>query len=273
MILYKGYKLDVKFDPEDKVFLFSLDETLDDQLLKEILAEIDSYLKTKIADKKYKILCLAPQEQLRIFAQEGFVAGTLNRIMICRKEKLNLCIFEPSIEGIQIILDKSSLLREDYQLQILALLKQHAYWAAEWERNNVTGRIDSASVCIALIDNEKIIGFARLITDKKIAYISDVIIDPNYRGKKIGTYLMSKLLKIASDLYPNVEHYTVMVASQGREVALALYNKLGFAVDSLENIESQKICYKFGLPFPELEKSREDFLRYIDSIKLKVGLS
>ncbi|WP_235356967.1 GNAT family N-acetyltransferase [Bacillus alveayuensis] len=47
-----------------------------------------------------------------------------------------------------------------------------------------------------MFDGNKQIGFARVITDRAIfAYLCDVFIDEDYRGKKLGTWLLQCILE------------------------------------------------------------------------------
>ena len=51
------------------------------------------------------------------------------------------------------------------------------------------------SLCV--YDVDKLIGYGRIIGDKTIfLYIQDVMVKPEYQGKKIGTEIMKNLLRI-----------------------------------------------------------------------------
>lgn len=81
------------------------------------------------------------------------------------------------------------------------------------------------SLCV--YDNEKIIGYARIIGDKSIfLYIQDVMVIPKYQNKKIGTQIMKKILEKINNykkLNPNIRTY--LGASKGKE---KFYEKFGF---------------------------------------------
>jgi GNAT superfamily N-acetyltransferase len=52
------------------------------------------------------------------------------------------------------------------------------------------------SLAFALYDTNKQIGCARVITDKtSFAYLADVFIDENYRGKGLGRWLIQAIFK------------------------------------------------------------------------------
>lgn len=81
------------------------------------------------------------------------------------------------------------------------------------------------SVCV--YDMDKLIGYGRIIGDKTIfLYIHDVIVIPDYQGKKIGTGIMKELLKQIDEykkVNPNIRTY--LGASKGKEY---FYEKFGF---------------------------------------------
>lgn len=68
------------------------------------------------------------------------------------------------------------------------------YWAAGRTIEEVQTTID-ASVCFGLYLDGKQIGFARVITDYVVfAYVMDVFVDENYRGKGYSSKLIEAML-------------------------------------------------------------------------------
>lgn len=80
---------------------------------------------------------------------------------------------------------------------------------------------------ISAYDDDKIIGYGRIIGDKTIfLYIQDIMVIPEYQGKKIGTQIMNTLLeKITEYKEANPEIRTYLGASKGKE---EFYKKFGF---------------------------------------------
>lgn len=80
---------------------------------------------------------------------------------------------------------------------------------------------------VSIYDDEKIIGYGRIIGDKTIfLYIQDVMVVPEYQKKKIGTMIMNKLLEKIKEykkINPGIRTY--LGASQGKE---GFYKKFGF---------------------------------------------
>jgi GNAT superfamily N-acetyltransferase len=81
----------------------------------------------------------------------------------------------------------SSLLNVDI---IHNYLSKESYWAMNIPGEVVEKSI-SNSLCFGLYENDKQIGFARLVTDKStFAYLADVFILEAYRGRGLAKWLM-----------------------------------------------------------------------------------
>jgi len=69
-------------------------------------------------------------------------------------------------------------------------LSGESYWAQGIPRNVVEKSIAN-SLCFGVYHHRKQIGFARLISDKAtFAYLADVFITPDYRGKGLSKWLL-----------------------------------------------------------------------------------
>lgn len=84
---------------------------------------------------------------------------------------------------------------------------------------------------VRIYDDNKIIGYGRIIGDKTIfLYIQDIMVIPEYQGKKIGTKIMNALLNKVDEYKkanPNIRTY--LGASKGKE---KFYEKFGFKTRS-----------------------------------------
>jgi GNAT superfamily N-acetyltransferase len=70
-----------------------------------------------------------------------------------------------------------------------------SYWAENIPYETVRKSIEG-SICFGVYEGKKQIGFARLVTDSAtFAYLADVFIDENYRGKGLGKWLMKIILE------------------------------------------------------------------------------
>lgn len=87
--------------------------------------------------------------------------------------------------------------------------------------------LDNTFYSISVYDNDKIIGYGRLIGDTIcFMYIHDVMVLPEYQSKKIGTFIMNKLLEKINEIKkdnPNLRVY--LGAAKDRE---RFYEKFGF---------------------------------------------
>jgi GNAT superfamily N-acetyltransferase len=75
-------------------------------------------------------------------------------------------------------------------LDVVAEFLASSYWAKGIPRATVQKSLAS-SLCFALLDGDRQIGFARVISDyATIAYLGDVFVLPEYRGRGLSKWLM-----------------------------------------------------------------------------------
>jgi GNAT superfamily N-acetyltransferase len=74
-------------------------------------------------------------------------------------------------------------------------LSRHSYWAQEIPREIVARSLEN-SLCFGLYEGSRQIGLARMVTDRAtFAYLCDVYVLPDYRGKGLGKWLMECVLE------------------------------------------------------------------------------
>jgi GNAT superfamily N-acetyltransferase len=72
----------------------------------------------------------------------------------------------------------------------IAQFLSSSYWATGIPTSTVEKSLRN-SLCFSLLDGDKQIGFARVISDyATIAYLGDVFVLPEYRGKGLGKWMM-----------------------------------------------------------------------------------
>lgn len=80
-------------------------------------------------------------------------------------------------------------------------------------------------------DEDAIVGVAFLFAMQKIGkcigYVEDVVVDPAYRGQKLGEKLMQAIIERARD---EKVTYLYLTSKPEREAANHLYQKLGFEI-------------------------------------------
>ena len=104
---------------------------------------------------------------------------------------------------------------------IHAFLSEKSYWAKDVPKNIVEKSLAN-SLCFGVYFNDTQVGFARVISDyATFAYLCDVFIVDEYRGKGLSKWLMEKIMQ-HPDLQ-NLRRFTL-----GTRDAHGLYRKFGF---------------------------------------------
>jgi len=79
------------------------------------------------------------------------------------------------------------------QPAVLAMLHD-SHWGAEVTAQNLARAIDN-SVCVGVYDGPRQLAFARAVTDlSTFAYLTDVIVADNARGRGIGSWMIEEIL-------------------------------------------------------------------------------
>lgn len=89
--------------------------------------------------------------------------------------------------------------------------------------------ITNAYMVLCVRDDEKAIGVVRLLWDKGyIAFLSDVIVDPEYQGQGIGRKLVEACIqRLKDDMKPGYKVKLTLNSAKGKE---PFYEKFGFKV-------------------------------------------
>ena len=97
---------------------------------------------------------------------------------------------------------------------------------------------------VSVYDENKIIGYGRIIGDRIcFLYIHDIIVDPKYQKKKIGSQIMNKLLEKVNEVKLENPYVRVYLgASKGKE---KFYKKFGFITREEANLGSGMILDGF----------------------------
>ena len=135
-----------------------------------------------------------------------FTCGYM-KIMLHETEKMNYRIIEGAD---QINVD-----------EVVRLLKT-TYWANKRSKEQIRKSMDNSSCYgIYLINEQKLAGFARVISDFATTYyLADVIIDPDYRCRGLGKALVSHIVSLPE--YAGLRGLLLTKDAHG------LYEKFGF---------------------------------------------
>ena len=106
-------------------------------------------------------------------------------------------------------------------------LRRKVGWC-EFVLEEAQAGIDNAYMVICVRDEDKAVGVARLLWDGGyIAFLADVIVDPEYQGQGIGKKLVESIVdRVKSDMKPGYKVKICLLAAKGKE---PFYEKLGFS--------------------------------------------
>jgi GNAT superfamily N-acetyltransferase len=116
-------------------------------------------------------------------------------------------------------------------------LLSNSYWASDRPIDVIVESMRN-SFCFGLFESGKQIGFARVITDHIVfAWVCDVIIHPNFRGKGLGKWFFSCMM----------EHPDLQVKTTGlfTKDAHTFYEQYNFrAVDTMQRVVNDPKCWE-----------------------------
>jgi GNAT superfamily N-acetyltransferase len=80
--------------------------------------------------------------------------------------------------------------------EVHRFLSEESYWAAGRPRETQDRLIREASRVVGLYDGDRQIGFCRAVTDGvSVAYLADVYLLPEYRGRGLGEELVREMVE------------------------------------------------------------------------------
>jgi GNAT superfamily N-acetyltransferase len=111
-------------------------------------------------------------------------------------------------------------------------LSEESYWAAGRARETQDRLVREASRVVGLYDGDRQIGFCRAFTDGlATAYLADVYVLPEYRGRGLGEELVREMI----DNGPYADVKWLLHTTD----AHPLYRKFGFAEPSYKVMERE----------------------------------
>ena len=111
---------------------------------------------------------------------------------------------------------------EEMDLDAIHAYLTRSYWA-EGISKDLVARAIQGSLCFGLLDEGRQVGFARVVTDRATyAYLCDVYVLEEYRGRGLGTWMMRELMT-HPDLH-GLRRWGLVTRD-----AHGLYEKFGFA--------------------------------------------
>jgi len=118
--------------------------------------------------------------------------------------------------------------KEKMDIDLIHSFLTRSYWAEGISKEIIRRSIEGA-LCFGVFENDKQVGFARMITDRAtFAYLADVFIIEEYRGLGLSKWLMEVIMS-----YPDLQGLRrMMLATRD---AHELYKKFGFTL--LTNVD------------------------------------
>ncbi len=98
-----------------------------------------------------------------------------------------------------------------------------SYWAPDRSLELIATAMEN-SICIGVLHEEKLVAFSRVVTDHAVfAWIADVIVHPEHRGKGLGKQMMQFIQE-----HPDIPASRQVLKTRD---AHTLYERYGFARD------------------------------------------
>lgn len=118
--------------------------------------------------------------------------------------------------------------KEKMDIDVIHSFLTRSYWAEGISKEIIRKSVEGA-LCFGVFENDKQVGFARMITDKAtFAYLADVFIIEEFRGLGLSKWLMEVILA-----HPDLQGLRrMMLATRD---AHELYKKFGFT--PLNNVD------------------------------------
>jgi GNAT superfamily N-acetyltransferase len=111
--------------------------------------------------------------------------------------------------------------RSRLDLSVIAGFLASSYWARGIPAATVERSL-AHSLCFAVLDGDRQVGFARVVSDyATFAYLADVFILPDYRGRGLSSWLMDCIIR-----HPDLQGLRRWILAT--RDAHGLYEKFGF---------------------------------------------
>jgi GNAT superfamily N-acetyltransferase len=115
-----------------------------------------------------------------------------------------------------------------------------SYWAND-RPPKITSRVIENSLCFGVYEEENQVGFARVISDySTYAWLCDVFIDENYRGRGLGKWLIASIMS-----HPELQ--SVRRWALATRDAHELYERFGFG-----KIKTPERLMEYIQPYPDV---------------------
>ena len=118
----------------------------------------------------------------------------------------------------------------EYQTNVLCYedycwLRESVGWT-NFSKEQTQAALSNSLCTVAVFENNQTVGMGRLIGDGMYLTIVDIVVDPAYQGKGIGSKIVSMLRECATKEIPDGGRISIqLISEKGKE---PFYEKLGF---------------------------------------------
>ena len=121
--------------------------------------------------------------------------------------------------------------------RVIRFLQHESYWGQDITSSGIERSLEN-SLCFSVLEDKKMIGFARVITDYAVfGYLEDVFIDDASRGRGIGKWLMECILD-----HPDIAGLKKLMLATAD--AQGLYSQYGFNLIKNPEMVMERYNYK-----------------------------
>ena len=118
----------------------------------------------------------------------------------------------------------------EYQENVLCYedycrLRESVGWT-NFSKEQTQAALSNSLYPVAVFENSQAVGMGRLIGDGMNLVIADIVVNPVYQGKGIGSKIVSMLIEYTTKELPDGGRTSIqLISEKGKE---PLYEKLGF---------------------------------------------
>ena len=118
----------------------------------------------------------------------------------------------------------------EYQENVLCYedycrLRESVGWT-NFSKEQTQAALSNSLYTVAVFENSQAVGMGRLIGDGMYLVIADIVVNPVYQGKGIGSKIVSMLIEYTTKELPDGGRTSIqLISEKGKE---PFYGKLGF---------------------------------------------
>ena len=130
----------------------------------------------------------------------------------------------------------------EYQENVLCYedycrLRESVGWT-NFSKEQTQAALSNSLYTVAVFENSQAVGMGRLIGDGMYLVIADIVVNPVYQGKGIGSKIVSMLIEYTTKELPDGGRTSIqLISEKGKE---PFYEKLGYQKNGFRFTKGQK---------------------------------